>query len=393
MVVGRLRMHAGLARFCVAAVTACALMALALPAYAEVAQSVEIDAQSTLSRTGSDNWNLAGFATTQLQLYSVGNRYVKGELAIDATVGGDTTPASAAADSPEPNVRFDIPRAYIKVRFPLSEALFYHVTAGKARITWGNGSLFNAGNLIFGATATNPDFTAGTIRDDTAWLIALFLPVSTYTFFEPVVLFPGVDLSGSAAPPTDPLDSAAGMRFHTQIGSTKTELAYLYNGVDRLHEAAVSVQGHLLVDWYTAVNSEVPVAGTSASDAFANLAVSIGLLHIAQFTGGSSLSLRLEALLRPDAYWSEQAEAGTDYGISLFPEVVWSPVQSVNIYLRSVVSPVDLSAMIIPGLSWSIYDGFTFNAFATVMAGEIHDAYGLGQTGGVQLATSVSFIY
>lgn len=43
-------------------------------------------------------------------------------------------------------VAIEVPRAYVKLRFP-----WMRVTLGKTRLSWGQGLPFNAGDLIFGS--------------------------------------------------------------------------------------------------------------------------------------------------------------------------------------------------------------------------------------------------
>ena len=45
----------------------------------------------------------------------------------------------------------EVPRAYVRFRFPVSDTYNLRFTAGQDRLSWGIGSLYNAGDLLFGA--------------------------------------------------------------------------------------------------------------------------------------------------------------------------------------------------------------------------------------------------
>ena len=382
----------------VAAVAAGVLLAAAVLApvrvSAEVRQIVRVDAVSALAHLGAGEWGLTGLGRARLQMLSTGNRFVRGELTLDAVTGGvETGFGTVEGGIDASDTRLSVSRAYAKVRFPLGEDAFWNATAGKTRLTWGDGSFFNAGDLLFGAVARNPDLTSDTIRDETAWLLAAFVPLGRFSFVEPVVLPPEPDFSepGETYPPLS--RTAAGGRFQTKIGQVKAEAGYLYRGEENVHRPYLSLQGNLFADLYGAVSAGIPGTGADAGAVLDLLAVSFGLLHIQTLESGDTLSFRLEGLVRPGGRWSEGNDPQAEYGLTLFPEIVWSPSPSFSVYLRSLASPLDLSAVVIPGFAWRLYDGFTFSTFTMLQAGEETDVYGWNRPGGVVLTTTVSFVY
>ena len=391
---------------------AAVLVLLIVPtAGAEISQTVTLETTHALTRGAEDDLLAVANGRAELDLHSAGSRYVRGRLQLRAEV-----------DSTDATSELEIPRAFIKARFPLTEQSYFHLTTGRTRLTWGDGAFFNAGDTLFGTLAENPDFTSDTIRDETGWLAAGFFPLGRFSFVEPVVLvpLPGEDpatasTSRSGLPPAD--DTAAGLRVQGKISGLKAEASYLFRGRESYHQPAVSFQGHLGIDWYAGATTRIPGPDTrlnpagTADAAREAAAFTAGLLHIEKGRSGQSLTLRLEGLVRPWKDWSESpdtattaaagtagaeaetAPARTEYGLQVFPEIIWQPATSLQFYLRSVVSPIDASALIVPGTSWAPYNALTLSLFAAVQAGEVDDVYGWERPGGASVITSLRYVY
>ena len=395
-----------------------------LPVLAEVSQRVTLEATHALTRGTDDEALAAGTGLAELDLRSAGSRYVRGRLQLRARV-----------TSSDPAANLEVPRAFVKARFPLSEESYFHLTAGRARLTWGDGAFYNAGDTLFGALGENPDFTADTIRDETSWLAAAFFPLGRFAFVEPVVLVPLPestigsadvgDAGGAAGGAADAPelaaahDTAAGVRVQGKLGEIKSEASYLFRGTESYHQPAVSLQGNLGVDWYAGATTRIPGPDSrlpwddAADAAREEAAASFGLLHIEEGASGQSLTLRVEALVRPWKEWEETGPRGADataggggagptvptavnagpYGLELFGEVVWQLAQSLQFYLRQVASPIDASGLFVPGAAWMPYDGLTLSLFAALQAGEVSDVYGWERAGGATLATSIRYVY
>ena len=75
-----------------------------------------------------------------------------------------------------------------------------------------------------------------------------------------------------------------------------------------------------------------------------------------------TLSYRLETRIEPGGKWESSGETGLpqQYGIYLYPELSYTFQSGMALMLRSFISPVDMSAVIIPGFSWNVFQGFTF---------------------------------
>ena len=156
-------------------VCAALLAAPELPADSTI--STQLDIFQSVIRTSADDLGLATSGRARLDIQSRGNTFVRGRFTLDAFLSASDSAAGPAAS-------LNIHRAFIKTRFPLSEERFFNITAGKTRLTWGDGALFNAGDIIFGRSARNPDLTQSTIRDETAWMLVAFVPLDDFAFVE-----------------------------------------------------------------------------------------------------------------------------------------------------------------------------------------------------------------
>jgi hypothetical protein len=345
---------------------------------AESSTSVELSLFTALARLEHELWGFSGIGRADVSFTAEGSRNVRAELELSGT-----TMSSAAGL----NAVITVPRAYVRARFPA-----FRLTVGRTRLSWGEGAYFNAGDLLFGAAGTEPDLMAQVLRDETAWLASAYVPLGTWSYIETVVLpqEPGFE---AGIPPFE--SASAGARLETKIAQIRTQTGYLYRGLTGTHSAYVSLQGHLGVDWYAAAGLSVPGSGADTDTALDSLEVSWGLLHIENLTAGGSLSFRLEGLVKPRGLWepSGAADPAARYGLTLFPEIAWSPSQFLSFQLRSVVSPIDLSALVTAGGYWKPYDGFSVLGFLSIQAGEQNDTFAPDRAGGISFVTGVRYAF
>ena len=152
----------------------------------------------------------------------------------------------------------DVSRAFIKARFPA-----FRLTLGKTRLSWGEGFMFNAGDVIFDSLSTSADLTADEIRTRGTWLASAYIPLGRFSFAEAVLLPPAFDpltylidsrIAAEAGedPPEIPRGyrSSGGLRIVLRPGGIKTETGYLYSGESESHKPYVSFQGNLIADWH-----------------------------------------------------------------------------------------------------------------------------------------------
>jgi hypothetical protein len=343
------------------------LVAFVLPAAAEVSSSVTLSAYGTLARV-EGGAAVGAYLRSRLDVQSVGNENVRGQLQLDGYVA---------------DVLFvDVPRAWIKVRLP-----WLRITVGKTRLSWGEGFVFNAGDVIFGSM--NPlggDLTAAVLRDETAWLASLYVPLGSFSFVEAAVLPFGVpddttslstvlgDLPNARR--MEELAGGAGLRGVFRIGNVKVEPGWFSTWAAREHRPYVSLQGHLLADWNLSAVLNIPFDDPDWSAAGPWLGLSAGLFRLTRLGGDRSLALRLEAAIWPGAAWQEAPGASAPvYGLQLFPEAVLALSPTVSLELRGLVSPVDGSGLGLLGVSWGVYQGLSLSGYVSIAAGDEDDLY------------------
>ena len=375
------------------AILTMAALAATCPASAEVVSSVTLSGYGTVARAG-DGAAVGAFLKGRLDLQSVGNENVRGQLQLDGWVGDGLV--------------LDIPRAWIRVRLP-----GFRITVGKTRVSWGEGFVFNAGDVVFGSL--NPlagDLSAAALRDQTAWLTAAYIPLGAFSFLEVVALPFGVpsgaaqglgdDLAALLTPrPLNELAGGAGLRGVFKAGGVKLESGWYADWARRMQQPYVSLQGHLLADWNLCAALAVPFDDPDWRQAAEWLAVTAGLFHLARLGEDRSLSLRLEGALRPGAAWHEAAGAealpagepsAPVYGLLLFPEAALALSATLSLELRALLSPVDGSGLTLLGAAWSPYQGLRLQLFVSAMAGDADDLYAWGY-GGPALTLGAEFVF
>jgi len=367
-----------------AALAAVALLLSPAALGAEVTSSVTITGYTSVLFSGDpeDPAVVAAVLKSSLNLDSVGNKNVKACFQLDSWI----------ADS----FSFDVPRAYLKVRFP-----WFRLTLGKTRVSWGDGFVFNAGDVVFHSMGViSGDLSAETLRNETGWLGAMYLPLGAFSFLEAVVFpYPLPDPAGTFSEDLSFLagtvslhELSGGVRSAFKLGATTLESGYFASGREAEHRPYISLHGHMLVDWNLSASMAIPMFAPQWRRWDEWLAISAGLFHFADLGGSASLSFRLEAAIRPGSGWSETA-GGVDYGIFLFPEIAFSPSDTLSLKLRTLLSPVDLSALIVAGVSWNIYQGLDLFNYLSLMAGDSDDLYSWGGYAGRSWTAGLEFVY
>jgi len=355
--------------------------------------SVTLSGYGTLARAGG-GVAAGAFLKGRLDLQSAGNENVKAQLQLDGWVGD--------------GLALDIPRAWLRVRLP-----GFRFTVGKTRVSWGEGFVFNAGDVVFGSLdPLSGDISAAALRDQTAWLAALYFPLGDFSFLEAVALPFGVppaaaqgladDLAALLSPrPLSALAGGTGLRGVFKAAGVKLEAGWYADWAARAQRPYLSLQGHLLADWNLSAVLAVPFDGPDWRQAAEWLAVTAGLFHLALLGGDRSLSLRVEAAIRPGAAWEEAAGAAAHpagasgapvYGLLLFPEAALALSATLSLELRALVSPVDGSALALLGTAWSPYQGLKLSANLAAMAGDPDDLYAWDY-GGPALTLGAEFVF
>lgn len=389
----------GPALWCAIVAVLCTIAPLPLAAQARI--DGEIETLNTLAWNGAkDELGLLGYGRGELDLRSERDRNVQARLTLDAVLGETT--GSNTGDT-EQAATVTVPRASIRFRFPLTEDYTVRVTSGRDRVSWGMGRLFNAADVIFGADGTGAaDFfeISDDLRNETTWLSAVYVPLGSFSYFEPIILpdlpTEGSPSTGSGDEPSELSSSRAGGRLSFELGNFTLEPAYLYDGTSGRHETVLTVVGLIGVDVYGAgrLSIDGDIGGDADGDAVDERATfSLGAYN--RFTLGREVDLdaRLEALIRPGGAWEDKNDPQGEYGLTLYPELVLSPGRTVSVVLRSIVSPIDLSAYMSTGVSWNVYGGFELVAFAGVQSGDNTNVFAWERSGAATLSTGFTYSF
>ena len=311
---------------------------------------------------GSNNWISAGTGSVSLSIDQTDNKNVKSQFRISAVPNPETG-----------DIDVTVPRAYVKFRFPKIRSVI-----GKAPFSWGEGLIFNAGDVIFGDTALSTNLMQTEFLDSSAWLTTIYYPLGSFSYVESIIL-PPEDILNDSSDVENGIDATmAGGRLVTRLGNTKLESGYIYDGRTYAHKPYLTLQGNLYLDWHLSTSVALPTGDTLTDSVKDSLVITAGIYSLASIGYDGILNYRLEALIKPFEKWEEysagpgQSEA---YGIYLYPELAYSFNTSMALILRSFISPVDMSAAVIPGFSWNVFQGFSLLGFATFGIGDTTDTY------------------
>lgn len=375
-----------------------------LSALGALESNVTIRALTSIYSGPLTDWYWNGAVEADLDFRAERNPVVRAHLQLETTLlsngltltadGGASIPANAlpglcTGATAVGLVCIDVPRANIRLRVPLTEEYRLRFTVGRARLTWGAGGvLFNAGDLLFGAAATQVDHTQTTLRDETAILVAAFIPITDFTFIEAVFLPPLSELLNA------PIETGtAGLRVHGKIADWRYEIGYLYDGTQTAHNIALNLQGNVGADLYLSVASALVHNADLAGELYERLQITLGANYTVNVGNDVALTFRLESLWRPAAAWREQDGAAVRYALLLYPEVGVLVSNTIQVFLRSFFSPLDLSAQLIGGVIWRPYTGLSLLFFPTVNLGEAEDTFHFEQNGGIRFTVGAEYSF
>lgn len=365
--------------------------------------SVEMELYNTVMKTRDSEkdpyWAYGISGTSGLSIESTENRNVRSELSLDFNY----------PDSMDIPV-ITLQKAYVKARFP-----DFRLTVGKTRLGWGDGFVFNSGDVIFGSTSPYVNLIGSEIRTETAWLTSVNYPLGRFSFIEALVCAPNMMLSddNQATGLGEAKDLGAGMRLYTKVAGIKVETGYYFDGadsdvfeipVDALHRPYISFQGNFGPDFFINSSLAIPASdGNNLKEVVKDtLNISFGLFYLQEVSYSNSLTFRLESVILPYLDWKEEEGTAGSYALLIYPEVSLALGQTMNVSLRSIFSPIDLSAQFTAGFSWNIFEGFDLLTYATFNGGDGNDTFswnrddwetGVDSIDGVSFMTGISYIY
>ena len=361
----------------------------AVPVFAESDVRSNLEFYNTVYRGRDNSWYYLGSGMADIRFSSTGNTNMKAEAAVEF-YPVDLSGGSSLASVPTLNLK----RFWIKANFPS-----WRLTAGKTRLAWGSGYVFNSGDILFGSLTPYLDFTQSKIRDDTSWLTTFNIPTGRFSYIEGVVLPPNIATSGSELEVQTIDKTSGGARFVARAGGWQLETGYLYKGDAKVGTDLLgsrpyfSFHGFAGVDIYGGVSLAAGLDGNAGinrdswDEVSKTVNFSFGAFHQLQTGYDSTLTMRLEALLMPWQNWSARSyqemidgDAGY-YGLMIYPEISWMLRSTWFTRLQSVISPVDASAQITTTFGWYVFQGFTLLGIVVVNAGDEQALFAYDRSG------------
>ena len=338
---------------------------------------VDIDATLTGAFTGTKldggSFTNSVVALGSLSIESENSNYVKSQLVLDFTSLRNVSVLS-------------ISKAWIKFRYPL-----FRFTIGKTRITWGEGSAFNAGDVIFDdyklvtSSTEDIDLTADELKSLNRTMAEIIIPLGRFTYGELIYLpfdFPLYITSKTVVFNSDGDEAEAeeyivsttpdyesalefsehsfGGRFVTKLAGIKLETGYIYNGNLTTHKPYISLNGTLGLDYYFSSSINILNGETSFNNWKDTLKISSGFFYLFELKNDKTLTFRLESLIEPYKNWDLDA-------LKLYPEIAFVPNEEFSFFLRSIINPLNFNLEGTLGVNWKTYPGFSIGAFVSVL--------------------------
>ncbi len=290
----------------------------------DITSEVSLINSIMFNSTTDSSYTQSGNALVTLS--SSGYKNIKADIALIAGFSSlDETP-SATLD-----------RITIKARFPS-----FRILMGKTRLDWGEGELFNAGNVLFEDDANNAPLINDALVLQRKWLTAITYPLSSFSFLEGALIVPTTN--------NNAVDVKGGLRYYNSEGRFKIETGA---AVDKEEVTPyMSISGSLIIEMALSASISIPFDGNEEK-LKESLSFSSSLFHIFSFLNQDTLSLTVEALYTPF----------TKAWLYLYPSVQYQLSNGILLSIRSIVSPLDLSASVTGGVRWNIFEGLVISGF------------------------------
>ena len=361
--------------------------------------SIDIQLYNTVLKTRDLSsvpyWAYGITGKAAVSLKSSGNKNVRADLSGDILY-----PDSSGVPG------FILQKAYVKAKFPS-----FRLIVGKTRLGWGDGFVFNSGDVIFGSTSPYINLTGSEIRTSTTWLTSVNYPLGRFSFIEGLITAPEINASGIG----NIKNSGAGFRLYTKAGGIKIETGYYFDGKDisydliytentealaisALHRPYISLQGNIGPDWYINSSIAVPAFNSAKIESIAKdtFNISMGFFQMMKAGYNNSLALRLESIIAPYLNWKENTGKAGSYAILVYPEIIFGMGSTLSLSVRSIISPIDLSTQITSGFSWNVFEGFNLTGYTTLNAGDGDDTFSWKKTSwtpGIDVVDGISMIF
>lgn len=333
----------------------CSCLLFASWTLAEIKQSVTLNLVNTLAYNSDPLASEAlfiGTGTGQLNLQSTGNKNVRGYLNLTMNTSDV----------------FAVDRLYVKTRLDK-----FRFSMGKSRLSWGEGSVFNAGDVIMGGSDLNVDLTTSDYRSNSRWLVSVYKPLGRFSFAE-IVIMPDEEQATGAG------TIAARSQFRLEsMGKTKLELGYSQAG--NIRQPYFSLQGGKGLNWHLSGNWQS-----------GSLNLSSGIYSLVALGENSTLNFRFE-LLHKSAGDSQEVIDGRNYQNYGYLELSLIKGSRASYFSRSILSPIDESAFIILGGNFNLHQGLNLYSHIAAQRGGRDDTFAQYSQGANSVTFGASYIF
>lgn len=351
-----------------------AVILLPVPAVmADVLSTVQLDVTNQLiynPQMGDAEWAWPSQIAAQVKLQSSGHTNVKSFLQLSAN---HSTLAAMAAQ----NDRLLVDKAYMKVRFDNNR-----LTLGKATLGWGQGTVFNAGDVVMTASPPNSLLTP---TSDSRWLASWTHPLGRFSFYEWAILTPNTADTSGNGPDADKGTLAA--RFQFQIANTQIEGGVAWQGTTSRLLPYLSLQGGKGVNWHISGRVEL-----SEGQTLKRQLITAGLYGMWSDASARSWNYRLETLW-DSAGAAQEVTSGTWYQTLVSGELGVSINSRTQVFTQATVSPIDQSSRTTVGTRFSWYQGLSLTAAVTLQQGDSDDTFSSERAGAMGFSTLVSYVF
>lgn len=314
---------------------------LSNPLFASLAITTEISLMNTLLLHASGDPSYKQYGNAIVTLSSSGYKNIKADIAVNA---------GFSSEEKLPTIELD--RITIKARFPS-----FKVLIGKTRLDWGEGTLFNAGNVLFEDTNYSVPILNNSPVLDRAWLSAITFPLSSFSFLEGAIIVPETgkieELKG-------------GLRYYNSEWGVKFETGLSFR--DESLTPHVSFMGNIGVDASLSASVDISLAGEDSTHLKESITLSSRLFHTCSFLNQDTLHLTLEALYTP-------FPKDDTLALFLYSIVQYGFSNGISLSLNSIISPLDLSASLSARGSWNIFEGVVISGAINTAIGESGDIF------------------
>lgn len=347
-----------------------ALIFMASPGFSDTRVVTQLEGYASLVRVPEGPALLSALGLGKVDLSARGASNIRAELTLEILTGKDTV--------------LRIPRAFLRY-----SPEGFRLTLGRAAASWGEGLVYNAGDLWAPAFDPSSSLASETVKDLSFWQAGLWIPLGDLAYFEALGAPPEGALVTPGLPP-EWHQAAGGMRFYGDFGAAALQAGWNTDGkagIHRIYGAFNTSLGPLGIygngGTAVAVSSDLWTEGLLGA-ALRGQTHSLGIFLTQELPEGQTWSGRMEVLSRPWEGWK---------GWEVYGDTSLALDQTLSVTLRALFHPEDLSAKLTLLGSWQADRGLTFLLLPSVNWGEPGDRYPWGVPGDLSLTGGFRLVF